>query len=800
MTGTILVVLLSHWKRNYLQLITLLAGLALGTALWSGVQAINAEARASYDAAAATLGSANYGQIKARSGRAISQEMYVALRRAGWNVSPVIEGNIGSVRIIGIDPITAPRGISPIFMEASGRQLSGDFSTFISGEGQIFGRKETLALLTDAGVQGVITSQVAPNSAITDIGVAQRLLKREGQVDRLLVSPEQSITRRPLVEIAPDLIENPADDGKDVARLTDSFHLNLTAFGLLSFAVGLFIVHGAIGLAFEQRRPMVRTLRALGTPLRQLILALAIELVILALVAGAIGVAAGYFVAAALLPDVAATLSGLYGADVSGQLSLRPAWWLSGLAIAVGGTGVAAAGALWSLVQMPLLASAQPQASALARTGSKQAAVSVALLTIAAALVVFGAGLLAGFAMLGALLIGGALALPPLMGIALRLGQRQARGPIAQWFWADARQQLPGLSLALMALLLAMAANVGVSTMVSSFRLTFTGFLDQRLASELYVNAKDGVQADKIIKVATSNALAILPILMVDQQVSGQPAQIFGARDHATYRDNWKFLDEVPDVWDVLARGEGVIINEQLFRRAKLDIGVYIPVTTDLSLPILGIYGDYGNPVGQVIMSETLFRKQFPDIIALRFGLRVAAGDIENLRTNLTKQAGVNSGSMIDQLAIKKLSLSVFERTFTVTTALNILTLAVASFAMLMSLLTLAAMRLPQLAPVWALGLTRRRLATLDLIRAVVLAAFTGALALPLGLALAWALLAIVNVEAFGWRLPMYLFLMDYLRLGAFALLAAAAAALWPAWQLWQMPPVRLLGVFRHER
>ena len=62
---------------------------------------------------------------------------------------------------------------------------------------------------------------------------------------------------------------------------------------------------------------------------------------------------------------------------------------------------------------------------------------------------------------------------------------------------------------------------------------------------------------------------------------------------------------------------------------------------------------------------------------------------------------------MVDQAAIKALSLSVFERTFAVTTALNILTLAVAGFAILMSLLTLAAMRLPQLAPVWALGLTR---------------------------------------------------------------------------------------------
>jgi len=109
-------------------------------------------------------------------------------------------------------------------------------------------------------------------------------------------------------------------------------------------------------------------------------------------------------------------------------------------------------------------------------------------------------------------------------------------------------------------------------------------------------------------------------------------------------------------------------------------------------------------------------------------------------------------------------------------------------------------MRLPQLAPVWALGLTRRRLAALDLLRAMVLAALTGAVALPLGLALAWALLAVVNVEAFGWRLPMYLFPLDYLRLAGLALLAAALAALWPVWRLSRIPPARLLGVFRHER
>lgn len=786
---------MGHWRRNPLQLFALLAGLALGTALWSGVQAINAEARASYDAAAATLGQGAYPQITARDGGRITLDTYVALRRAGWNVSPVVEGNLGGVRVVGIEPLTAPGGITPVRPEGG-----ADIGAFLSGAGQIFGRADTLARLPETGAQTVPTPEVAPDTAITDIGLAQRLLDRGTAIDRLIVAVVQPVTRRPLSAITPGLVQSSPPGGTDVARLTDSFHLNLTAFGLLSFAVGLFIVHGAIGLAFEQRRPMVRTLRALGVPLRRLIVVMAVELALLGLVAGMIGVALGYVVAAALLPDVAATLRGLYGAEVSGQLTLRPAWWLSGLAIAMAGTGGAASGALWSLARMPLLAGAQPRAWAMARQGPAQVVLSLGLLALAGGLAIWGQGLLAGFGLLGALLIGGALALPPLLGLVLWLAQRWARGPVAQWFLADTRQQVPGLSLALMALLLAMAANVGVSTMVSSFRLTFTGFLDQRLASELYVSATDAAQADRIVTVAQDSASAILPLLSVDTRVADQPVEVYGARDHATYRDNWRFLRAMPDPWEALARGEGVLVNEQLYRRAGLDLGAPVEVIAGLSLPVLGIYGDYGNPVGQVIVTEPVFRAQFPEVIALRFGLRADPDQVDALRAALRDRAGVPDGAMVDQAALKAMSLAVFDRTFTVTAALNVLTLAVAGFAMLMSLLTLAAMRLPQLAPVWALGLTRRRLAALDLARALVLAALTGALAVPLGLALAWALLAVVNVEAFNWRLPMYLFPLDYLRLTGLALLAAAVAALWPAWRLSRMPPAQLLGVFAHER
>lgn len=798
MTGATLSALWSHWRRNPLQLFTLVAGLALATALWSGVQAINTEARASYDAAAATLGEGRFDQLVPRVGETVAQERFVALRRAGWQVSPVIEGRFWpgeqSVRVIGIEPLTAPGGLSPVARN-DGVELQDVLS-----QGVLFADAETAARLDgQVAPRVVIDPAVAPGTVITDIGTAQMLLQRAGLITRMVVAERQPVGLPALDEVAPDLVLRAAQAGSDVGRLTDSFHLNLTAFGFLSFAVGIFIVNGAIGLAFEQRRSMVRTLRALGVPLRRLVVLMLAELVLLALVAGSLGMVLGYVIAALLLPDVAATLRGLYGADVAGSISLRPAWWLSGFAIAVTGAGVAAARALWQVAQMPLLASARPRAWAMSGRAQARwmALAALVLLGAAGLLAVFGSGLAMGFAVLACLLTGAALALPLVLHCVLRQAAGFARSAVWQWFWADTRQQVPGLSLALMALLLAIAANVGVSTMVSSFRLTFTGFLDQRLAPELFVNV-EASRSDALEAFLAPRAREVLPVQWVETRLAGLPADLYGARVGATYRENWQFLAANGDVWSRVAQDEALIINEQLARRAGLWLGDTVEIAPGLALPVAGVVADYGNPIGQAVVSEAMFGRLFPAEVPTRFGIRT--DDPAELTAALTGEFGLDSGALIDQAQIKAFSLQVFERTFTVTTALNVLTLTVAGFAILMSLLTLAGLRLPQLAPVWALGLTRGELGRLELTRAVILAALTALLALPLGLALAWVLLTIVNVEAFGWQLPMYLFPAEYLRLGLFALIAAALAALWPARRLARTPPGALLKVFANER
>ncbi|MEO1490473.1 MAG: ABC transporter permease, partial [Pseudomonadota bacterium] len=450
--------------------------------------------------------------------------------------------------------------------------------------------------------------------------------------------------------------------------------------------------------------------------------------------------------------------------------------------------------------RMPLLASARPRAWAMTSAGAQniQALCAAALLLAALILAITGTGLLSAFALLGCFLIGAALAMPLLVRPILAAAERAARTPLLRWFWADTRQQLPGLSLALMALLLAISANIGVATMVSSFRLTFVSFLDQRLAPELYVETASADEARRIETAMAARAVAVLPLLTIEMQSAGQPARLFGVRVGPTYRENWVFLDQDGAVWDRVEAGSAAVVNEQLARRTGLWVGDEVDIASNLTLPIAGIVADYGNPRGQIVIGESLFRDLHPNVSARQFGL--CTDDPAALRGDLVSELGIPESAIIDQVALKSFSLEVFERTFTVTAALNVLTLAVAAFAMLMSLLTLADLRVPQLAPVWAIGVTRRQIGRLELIRAAVFALFVCIFAVPVGLGLAWVLLAIINVEAFGWRLPMYLFPIDYGRLGLYAVLAAVAAALWPAWRLMRTPPASLLKVFANER
>lgn len=795
--------LTSHWTRHPLQFATIFLSLSLATALWSAVQIINDEARSSYARVTTLLGQDQLSQLISKDNKNISEEHFVKLRRKGWLVSPILEGqkNFGNykVRIYGIEPLTAPP-------QAQQLDLSSpkDIREFMYERGILYVSIETEAQLKGrVDIPLRVLTELPPEIIVTDIAQAQKILDVHGQLSRLLVLPKQPRKQVPLHLITSDLVLKEPSGLSRQKELTDSFHLNLTAFGLLSFAVGLFVVHSAVGLAFEQRLPIFRTLMALGISRSTLVFLFLCELLVFALIAGAIGFIIGYYIATALLPDVAGTLRGIYGANIRSTISLQTSAILGSILISLSGTLIASLQLILRLCSLPVLDSFKPEAWVLIsrRTLYFQSMGAFVLFILSSFVAFYGSGLFWSFILLGSLLLASVLILPLILSFFLRVGLSTANSALTLWFWSDARQQLSALSFSLMSLLLALAANIGVGTMVSSFRLTFTAWLDQRLASELYVAARSDAEGLIIQKWLSEQkeTRAILPISNIDSEMNGLPITLYGIANHATYRDNWPIIESETGAWDLVAQGEGVLINEQMSHRLKLKVGDNLTLPKGLKSFVVGTYSDYGNPVGQILIGLKTFNEYYPEATHSRFAIRVDPSQAEYLARALQLHFHLPETSIVNQAGLKNLSLRTFERTFNITDALNVLTLGVAGVAMFASLLTLSSMRIKQMAPLWAMGVTKSKLAYIEFLRNIFIAALTALLSLPIGLGIAWLLLAKVNVEAFGWRLPMSFFPSECAILLAMAIFASACAACIPAMNLARMPTSKFLKVFSYE-
>lgn len=812
--------LLSHWRQHPVQFFSVLTGLWLATSLLTGVQALNSQARESYARASQLIGGEPQASLSAPGGGTFSQALFVELRRSGWPVSPVLQGRVTlkghedqRLQLMGIEPVSLPTGAAVAGQAMEIEQIVGFFSppgsTWISPQTlQTLGMREgeqPLSLSGTALPPLHVQADMAPGVLLVDIGFAQQILGLPDQLSRLLLPKD--FTRTLPDQYKGHLQLKTSGEENNLSRLTESFHLNLDALGFLSFVVGLFIVHAAIGLALEQRRGLLRTLRACGVSARMLIACLAVELGGLAMIGGLAGVASGYLLASVLLPDVAASLRGLYGAEVAGQLSLSPWWWLGGVGLSLLGALLAGANSLLRAARLPLLALADPQAwhQAHARWLRRQGWVAAISGVIALLALIFGDSLASGFLLMAALLIGAALALPVMLDTVLNLVLQRSRSVLGQWFLADCRQQLPALSLALMALLLALAANIGAGSMTAGFRQTFSDWLEQRLTAELYVNPQNPAQARELqswLKQQPSLS-AVLPSWQVSIQLQGWPADVFGVIDHPTYRQHWPLLEALGDnPWDRLAKDDALMLSEQLARRLKVRLGDHLTLPTPTgpwSPRIVGIYADYGNPKGHILVNVDHLLRGWPQLTPNRFNLRIEPPLIPAFLKSLQTRFALDDSRIIDQARLKGWSTQVFERTFAATAALNSLTLGVAGVALFISLLTQSQSRLGQLAPLWALGVTRQQLMLLNLGQTWLLAVLTLVLALPLGIALAWCLDTVINVQAFGWRLPLRLFPLQLAQLMGLALLATLLASAWPLYSLYRSQPADLLRTFAHE-
>ncbi|CAO1662233.1 ABC transporter permease [Halomonas sp. NYA30] len=302
-------------------------------------------------------------------------------------------------------------------------------------------------------------------------------------------------------------------------------------------------------------------------------------------------------------------------------------------------------------------------------------------------------------------------------------------------------------------------------------------------------------------RLLTRRSEAILESIITHKgsRTLGTPIELYGITPGESLTPHWPLLTTQQDrdaAWAAFEHG-AAFINEQLATAENLSPGDQLTLRApgaNETLTIAATYPDYGNPSGQILMASPQLAARF-DAPPSSMGVVLHPNaDVDALREALTERFGLGSDALSDQREIKRIATEIFERTFTITRALNVLTLAVAALALLASLLAQARSRRQQLAPLWALGVPRAQLAQLSLVQLGGAALVTGLLALPLGIAITWGLVAIINVAAFGWRLPLYLFPWEMAVTLATAVAVALLSAALPALRFWRASPRTLLA------
>lgn len=821
----ILKTLLSHYKRHPVQAVFLLSGIMIANVLLSGTLLINAQARASYNEGERLLQAGPVAQIQSRNQQQpLDERDYIRLRREGFDMlAPVLRRVVSSedgtaLELLGIDLLSmnARRGqYADTAADAAG---NSSFTGFSFEPFQVWAAPARLQQLgwNDGYRARLESGQSLPPAAgipgsqlghrlLIDIGALQTLTGSSGELSWISVFPSEQERLETLRNALPDhLVLVDRADAPDPAELTRSFHLNLAAMGLLAFVVGVFLIYNALAFSYTDRQDLIRRMRLAGVSRTSLGRVLLLELALFLTVGCLAGFWLGAQLASVLLPGVGRTLAQLYDVYIAYPDSLAPGGFWLPLAMTLLAAALCVLFPLREALNTPLLQRWQGrwQQQAVARRDRRMLLAGIVFLILSTLLALQGETLWLVLAGMACLLLGAAMLLPLALRMMLAALNHLAppHKPLLSWLVADSRWLLGPASLALMAMTLALVANTGLNTMIGSFRTATGHWLEQRLAADLFLRARQQPAEVQALLDRT------YPGLIVSERYRASfntPAPAGGStRIEAVslqagdrYRDSVRVISGVDNAQGLFEDGQGIYISERAWRLDGWVPGASIALCKHApEVHVLGVYHDYGNPLSQWLMSRDLFRTCWPGQAPVSLAVSGPADTPwDNVRQTLIDSLGLEESELINQAELKAVGMGVFDRTFIVTRALNALTLLVAGIGIFCAISAIHHHRVGQQALLASLGVNRRERAVMLLAQWGLLGLLCMVLVWPFGTLLAGYLAAVVTPVAFGWGFPLQVEWTHYLELALWACGSLLLAVVLPSMRLLRASPAVLL-------
>jgi len=761
--------------RDRLRTALTIVAVALGVAVVVAIDLAGDAATGSFQSSVETLAGKIDLEILANGG--IDEAWIGRLNALPVNAhfAPVIEtqvdlARIGSVALYGLDLAGAPADAA-IVSAALAKRLG-------------IAAHDALNLpLGSFQVERIVDSGAAEFVAI-DIAAAQKVLGQYGKLDRIDVTVDrgedfaQVETEIKALLPASYLVERPGARNQENQRMLRAFRWNLRVLSYISLVVGAFLIYNTISVSVVRRRAEIGILRAIGASRPTVFVLFLAEALILGLAGAVLGIFLGRLLAGGTVGLIAGTVNALYTTSRPAAVELTAAEvWVGIASGAVIALLSAFAPAREAMHVSPTEAMSRGAHEHHARLRWGRAlgwsAVLALLAAIASQMAPMDGKPVAGY--VAALLAVGSAALSaPAVVLAVNrltrfLVRRRVEGLLAGRSLAASLSRT-SVVVAALSTAIAMMASVGI--MVASFRETVSLWLDVQLRADLYVAPAVRTAAGEYpplplaaagILESTPGAAAVDFFHALEFHYRGERATLGAGNLEIVRRfGRLRFLpgEDRDSILRSLPGEDRAIVSEPFANKFGIRAGdrLTLPIgPRDVTVMVAGVYYEYSSSQGFVLLDQSTLLKYLPGQPATNAAVYLKPGvDATAVQYELQRRAaGLGIAISLNQ-ALRRNAIVIFDRTFAVTWALEIVAIVVAMLGAANSLLALVLDRRRELGLLRYLGASSRQLQGMILVEAGFLGLLATLVGLALGFALSLLLIFVVNKQSFGWTIQFH--------------------------------------------
>jgi len=797
--------------------------IALGVALGYAVQVINQAAVNELALGVQTLsGDADLEVRGPRGGFAEAVYPQIAAMPEVAVASPVVEvdaklaGRADTLRIVGIDVFRAGY-LQPGLIPAAAERFDVFRSdvVFLSPAAARWldaGAGDAVALqvgLADVPlrVSGLLSAGAAQRFAVMDIAGAQARFDRLGRITRidLRLAPGVDIAafRETLGRALPAglAVDRPEASVAASAQLSRSYRVNLNVLALVALFTGGLLVFSTQALAVVRRRAQLALLRVLGVTRRRLVVLIVAESAAVGVAGSLLGLGTGYVLAQLAVRWVGVDLGSGYFRGVAPTLTLDPValgvFFALGVAAAVIGSFFPALEAARAAPALALKAGDQARALAPGFAGAQPGprvagveggpavwpALAIAGMGAAATLLPPVGGLpVFGYLAIALLLIG-TLLLMPRLAAAVLAATPVPRHPAPYLALAQLRGAPGQVAVSLATIVASVSLMVSMAIMVSSFRHSLDAWLDHVLPADVYFRASAGGDT-AYLPPDVQARIAALPGVRRAEFLREANLLLDPARPRVTLMvrpmagaDAGATLALVGDAFAVPAGAPPPIwVNEGMVDLYGMRPGdaVDLPLAgTAARFTVAGVFRDYVRQQGALVIDRDRY-------VALTGDRTVTNGALwltpETTAAAVTAaiRRGIPGGDRLEIAApgeIRAASLSIFDRTFAVTYALELAAVVIGLVGLSSSFGALVLARRREFGMLRHIGMTRRQIGAMLATEGVAVSGIGLVTGLALGWLISLILIHVVNRQSFHWGMELA---MPWLALAGFAAVVLA--------------------------